>query len=246
MNPKNTSLWIVLAAGLFAFIFFYERHLQPTVDAHRVPTFKAAAVNSVQVRMSGQRETRAELTNSGWRLTQPVRYPAQAAKVEALLKALEQLTFATYIPEQELRKNPKAEEEFGVEPAQTSLVFEEQNYRRQIHVGHHTPPGDQVYLQIVGLGGIYVVDAEWLKLLPISPNDWRDNSLLDLAHLNFNHLFVTNAGNVLELQRDPTNKLWRMVMPIKARADQDKVEAALQQLQNLQVQQFVSDDAGEL
>jgi hypothetical protein len=211
-----------------------------------VPTLKAATVKSVQVRMSGQRETRAELTNGGWRLTQPVRYPAQAAKVEALLKALEQLTFATYIPEQELRKNPKAEEEFGVEPAQSFLVFEEQNYRRQIHIGHRTPPGDQVYVQVVGIGGVYVVDAEWLKLLPVSSNDWRENSLLNLAHLNFNHLYVTNAGNVLELQRDPTNKLWRMVMPIKARADHDKVETALQQLQNLQVQRFVSDDAGEL
>ena len=52
MNSRNTWRWIVVAAGLFAFIFFYQRHVdKPGGGPVRVlPKLKAAAVTSVQVR----------------------------------------------------------------------------------------------------------------------------------------------------------------------------------------------------
>jgi hypothetical protein len=244
MNPKNTWSWVIVAAGLFAFIFFFERHAhkQDGVPARVLPALKASDVTSVQVRPAGQLEIRVGRTNGTWQLTNPIAYPAQAASVESLLATLERLTSATYITAAELRRRPKADEEYGFDTPQYSLILQQADNQCQVLIGSRTAPGDQVFVQVVGVEGIYVVDAELLKLLPRTPTDWRDTSLVDLPNLAFDRLVVASGAKVLELQRDATNKLWRMTLPLQARADNDRIAEALQKLQALRVLQFVSDD----
>ncbi len=139
-------------------------------------------MTSVHVRPAGQLEIRAERTNASWQLTKPVSYPARTAGIAGLLAALERLTPATYITARELRQRPKEEEEFGFEAPQVSLIIQDAESRRQILIGNKTAPGDQVFLQVIGLEGIYVVDAELLKLIPTAANDWRSTSPVGLRH----------------------------------------------------------------
>ena len=78
MNTKNTWITVALAAGLFAFIFFYERHaFKKDPPANKVlPYLNLASITSVQVRPADQKEIRADRTNGTWQLTKPVGYPA--------------------------------------------------------------------------------------------------------------------------------------------------------------------------
>jgi hypothetical protein len=244
MNPRNTWLWVVTAAGLFAFIFFYERHAHHLDGGPRkvIPGLKAAGVTSVQLRLAGQPEIRAERTNGAWQLTAPLLYPAQAPAIEGLLAALDRLTPSPYLTGQELKNHPHPDEEFGFDSSQVSLVVQQEDYQGHIQIGNRTPPGDQVYVRVIGDDGVCVVDDEFLKLLPRQANDWRQSALADFKLIPFNRIVVTNAGNILELQRNATNQPWRMVLPMKTRADNDKVEEALRRLQDLHVYQFISDD----
>ena len=105
-----------------------------------------------------------------------------------------------------------------------------------------TAPGDQVFVQVVGVEGVYVVDAGFLQYLPRTPDDWRSTALVDLRGLTPDRLVVTNGAKVFELRRDGTNKLWRMTYPLQARANNAKIEELLQMLQNVRVSQFVPDD----
>ena len=109
-------------------------------------------------------------------------------------------------------------------------------------MGAKTSPGDQVFLQVVGTEGVYVVDAGFLNYLPGSADDWRDTALINLNGLAFDRLAVTNGTKMFELRRDGTNALWRMVYPLQARANNPKAEQSLQTLQDVRVRQFVSDD----
>ena len=52
----------------------------------------------------------------------PVSYPARNTNVQNLLAALQQLTVAHRISEKEFRKDPKAGEEYGIEPPQPMLT----------------------------------------------------------------------------------------------------------------------------
>jgi len=245
-RTKHTWHWVMIAAGLFAFIFFIERHWQEpdSKPALVLPALKTSAVTSVLVR-AGQLEVRVERTNDTWQLTSPMAYPAQAASIENLLAALEHLAPATCIKAAELRGRPKVDEEYGFNNPQALLTLQQHDYQGQLLIGACTAPGDQVFVQVVGAGDIYVVDAGLLKLLPRSVTDWRDTSLVDLPRLEFDRLVVTSSGvKVLELQRNATNHyFWRMTSPLQARANNVRIAEALEKLQALRVLQFVSDDA---
>ena len=235
---------MTVAAGLFAFIFFYQRHAgkHGSEPVRVLPSLSAAAVTSVQVRPGARAQIRADRTKGVWQLTEPVVYPAQAASIEKLLAELERLTPAPYITARELRDRPKADEEYGFSAPQASIVVEQPEHPAHLLIGARTPPGDQVFLQVVGLDGVYVVDADFLKYIPRTAEDWRDTTLIDLTGLTFDRLAVTNGAKVFELRRDATNKLWRMVYPLQARANRAKVEESLQVLQGVRIRQFVADD----
>ena len=94
MNSKNTKLWFVVAAMLFAFIFIFQHYFRPVAvgPAQIFPGLRPQSVTGVEVIPKGAAEIRADRTNNSWMLTNPVSYPAQTAAIETLLAALQKLT----------------------------------------------------------------------------------------------------------------------------------------------------------
>ena len=243
MNSKTTGIWFTIAAALFALIYIFQHFLRPSVaESSRIlPELRPAAVTSVQVIPSGTLEMRADRTNGTWLLTKPITYPAQPAAIEALLDVLQKLEPATRINAAELRGHHNADVEYGFEPPRISLVVESDGQRRQLLVGNRTPPGDQVFLRVVGVDGAFVADADLLKFIPPGVDAWRDTTLVDASH-GVDWIVLTNGTKAIELRRDATNHLWRMIRPFPARADTERITDALQHLQTARVQQFITDD----
>jgi hypothetical protein len=248
MNSKNTWIWFVIAAALFAFIFVFGHFLRPPIAESSciLPGLRPNAVTCVQVIPADALEIRAVHTNSAWLLTKPIAYPAQPAAIEALLDALQKLAPADRISAAELRNHRNADAEFGFEPPKISLVIEAGSQRWQLRIGNKTPPGDQVFLRVVGTDGAFVADADWLKFIPHSANDWRDTALVNFNGGTPDWIVLTNGTKVIELHRDATNHLWRMTRPLLARADNSRIIEALQNLQTARLSQFISDDPSDL
>jgi Domain of unknown function (DUF4340) len=247
MNTKNTWTWFVVAAVLFAAIFLLDRYLHPLAVSTRsvLPGLQSSLVTSIQMIPAGALEIRADRTNNLWLLSNPVAYPAQPAAIETLLAALQKLTNATSISAAELHAHPNAETDFGFASPQFKLVLDAGDQHWELIVGGKTAPGDQVYLRVVGVDGVFVTDTDWLKLIPRSAGDWRSTALVAAGENNFDAIVLTNGlkGIVIELHRDATNHLWRMTRPLQARADSDRITDALQQLLAAQVSQFITNDA---
>jgi len=246
MNSKTTGIWFVIAAALLAFIFVFEHYLRPVVagPAPLLSGFRPAAVTSVQMFPAG---ISADRTNGGWVLTKPVSYPAQAAAIESLLDAIQKLA-PTKISAAELREHKNSEAEFGFENRQATLIITAGGQSWQLIVGNRTAPGDQIYLRVVGMDGVFVADAGWLNLIPHAGDEWRDTALVNAGQNDFDWIVLTNntKGVAIELRRDPTNHLWRMLRPLLARADTDHITDALQRIEAASVTQFVTDDPKDL
>ncbi|MGA3162737.1 MAG: DUF4340 domain-containing protein [Verrucomicrobiota bacterium] len=244
MNSKNTWIWFVIAAALFAFIFVFQHFLRPPIaESSRIlPGLRPNTVTSVQVIPANALAICADRTNGEWLLTKPVVYPAQPAAVETLLDSLQKLAPAIRISAAELREHRNADAEFGFEPPQISLVVEAGSQHWQLQVGNKTSPGDQVFLRVVGIDGAFVADADWLKFIPHSANDWRDTALVNFNGSTPDWIILTNGTKVIELHCDATNHLWRMTRPLLARADNSRIIEALQRLQIARLSQFISDD----
>lgn len=244
MNSRSTWIWIGLAALLAAGIFVVEKlDTKPVIQPIPLLTdFKADSVTSVQVTLADQSGMRAERSNGVWQITSPIVYPAQLASIEGLLEVLEHLTPATIIPSSEVRQRPNADEEFGFVNPQATLTILSGEGLRLLKIGARTAPGDQVYVQVVGVEGVYVMAAELLRALPRKLDDWRDTGLISLSGLIFDQLTVSNTSTVLELQRDPTQGLWQLTRPVPARANNPRLRESLQKLHALSVTRFVTDD----
>ena len=246
MSSKSTWMWLAAAMVLFGFIFVFQRYFrhEETGPRYLLPALDPKSVTTLQIRPAGQPEIRVGRTNGSWQLFEPIAYPAQGTNIDNLLTALSRLTVAHSVSEQELRKDPDADENYGIEPPQLSLVLIGHDSTNRIYFGHHTAPGDQVFVRIIGLGGVSVVDADILNLFPGNIDAWRDPALVDFSRISFDQVSVTNAlkNTWFQLQRDPTNRLWSMTAPMKARADSEIVAEALRHVENLRVRQFASDD----
>ena len=245
MSSRHTWFWLTLALGLFCFIFFYQRHVRNIVPlpAPVLAGFNPAKVTRLQVRPADQLEIRAERTNGTWTLTAPIEYPAQSVSIENLLSVLDRMVPVTRITAAELRNRPKADLEYGFANAQASIIlFEGDNRLAHVLIGSRTAPGDQVFVQVVGVDGVFVVDADLMGYIPMSANDWRDTTLLNLKMLAFDRVVVTNSGKTFELHRASSNALWRMTWPIQTRADHGRIEVSLEQLQAVRIRQFVIDN----
>jgi len=243
MNPKQTWFWVTLAAGLGAFIFLIERR-QPEpshLPQLLLPGFQATHVTSLQIQPAGHPLIRLQHTNDTWHITDPIRYRARPAVIEALVENLERLAPASLSP-QELKNLPQADQDYGFSSPQLTLALDCVGRSTRILIGNQTAPGDQVFVQVIGDDRVFIVDAGFLRFIPRTVNEWRDLALADWRQLAFDRLLVTNSGKVLELQLDPTNRLWRMILPMESRADGGKVVSALRQLGSLQAGRFVSDN----
>lgn len=246
MKPKSTWTLVVLAAGLFVFIWFVERHLPTgrsrTGQTRILPELDARAVDVVLVRPAGELEIRAQRTNNDWQLTRPVAYPANGRLIEALLRNLEELDDRNVISGSELRQRHGAEREFGFEPPTFSIIVQQGEKRLQMLVGGLSPLKDQVFVQVLGREGVFACDARLLRLIPRTPNDWRETRVVNLGEMKFDRIVVTRGEKVIELARDAASKAWRLTLPWDARADNARIAEMLNRLQGLEVAQFVTDD----
>lgn len=244
MNPRSIWRWAIVAAALMAFIFFHHKYLRKTSSGPGpvLPALRPAAVTRVQVRPAARLEICAARTNGSWQLVEPLVYPAQAVSIEKFLAELEQLVPAPYLTARALREQPRADEEFGFTTPQASIIIEQPGHTARLRVGARTAPGDQVFLQVVGVEGVYVVDAGFLQFLPRTPDDWRSTALLDLSGMTVERLAVTNGSKIFELRRSATDRLWRMHYPLSARANNARIEESLQMLQSVRARQFVPYD----
>jgi Domain of unknown function (DUF4340) len=244
MNSKTTGFWFVIAAALGVAILAVRHVVHPPAgpDSTVLPQLRAADVTKVRILYTNAPEICAVRTNGQWFLTQPLYYPGQSVAIESLLDAIQKLVPSPRITAAEMREHKNVEADFGFVNPPLSLVIEAGDQPWQLAVGYKTAPGDQVYLHVVGIDGASVVNAQWLDFVPRSPDQWRDTSLINVGRNNFDWIVLTNGPKIVELRRNPTNGLWRMLRPLQARADAERIADSLQRLQTARVLQFVTDD----
>jgi len=243
MKSKSTVFWLVLAVTLAAAIWVSENYFQSGAAGPK-PLFeglRGERVMDIEIIPAGAREIDVTRSNGVWLLQKPLSYPAQAVAIDGLLAALQKLTPVTAFSAGEMNSHKNADAEFGFDNPQYTINLTAGDESWHLHVGNKTAPGDGVYVRVVGAAGAFVTDTAWLQFLPRDVAEWRDITLADMPSV-LNWLVVTNGTQAIELRRDVTNRLWRMVRPLQARADNLRILTAVQQLRTAKVSQFISDD----
>ena len=243
MKSKSTILWFLLAAALATAIWVLDTYFQPAATGEK-PLFaglRPDQITGLQVIPAGAREISVTRTNRTWLLEKPILYPGQAAKIDGLIDALQKLTPVLSFSAGDMSARKDADAEFGFDNPQFTLDLAAADRTWHLRVGNKTATGDGVYVRVVGATGAYITDTAWLQFLPHDTSDWRDTALADVPDV-LDWLVITNGAQAIELRRDATNRLWRLVLPLSARADNLRIATALGELQIAKVSRFVNDD----
>ncbi len=244
MNTTQTRTLLVVAALLAAFIVMFElgnSDTKPGADLPErlFPAFLPADVTHVELARTNL-SIRAGRTNAAWMLTSPVNYPAHATPIEGLLRVCAQLRPQSRIP----TAPAEALDQFGLATPQAVLTFRAGSFTHELRVGHRSPVGNQVYVQVKSVPGIAAVDATLVEILPRTAEDWRERVLMQPVAGSFDGLRARIGARDLVFQRNPTNNVWRITSPPPAkRADTPRVEQLLKDLQDWSVNAFLTDDA---
>jgi len=243
MNCSLNKLLVAIALALLAFIVVTETRQStapppsPTA-APLVPRLRPATVTRVELTRTNL-AVNAEFNAGRWHLTHPVAYPANSLLLKTLLDVCAQLRPQLVVPAGQV----KSPADFGLDPPQATLRFHQGEAPVELRIGARTPVNDQLYVQVIGAPHVAVTDANLLKFLPQTADDWRDRQLFSLAGVKFDRLRVRTGPRDVLFQRKVTNQLWRIAQPApEKRGNTPLIEQLLVDLQQWPVQRFVTDD----
>lgn len=242
MNPRRTLFLVIVAAALALYVRQSERVPGRTSGAAggRVafPAIPAHLAVSIEWSRDGVALRLERGAEGRWRMTAPVKAPADTAAVDAFLERLAKLRPKAWLSPAEIA-GPTVKA-FGLEAGAGILKVAADGPPIILKIGGLTPLSGEFYLARVGTEGVFVADASLLDSLPATANDWRDRSIIPAHDSPVDRIEVRGA-TAFEAAQDAATGLWRLVKPLSARADGAQLTGLLSALARSQIERFVTD-----
>jgi hypothetical protein len=100
------------------------------------------------------------------------------------------------------------------------------------------------YVRLENSKDVFLVSQSIKNQISKKPEEFRDRKLTDTVATQVVRLSIKSAAGEMELQKQADH--WQIVKPLRARADDQKVNDLIAQITNSRIAQFVADDAGDL
>lgn len=247
MKWKSTLVLFVIAAGVFAYLYFVERNRPNTEDAARqaqnVVNFDRNKIDGVIIQ-NGDDKIDIRKHDDKWRLEAPIKDQADASLVNELLSELEnwQKTASISVKEMEADKNKLSD--FGLANPKLRLKLNGQDAPPEIFFGKDAALEGKMYVRFENSKEALLANQSVKKAIDKKPDDFRDRKLTDLIMAQVVRGVLKTPAGEMELQKKGDH--WDIVKPLHTRADDQKVSDVIAEVTTAQIQQFVADDRGDL
>jgi hypothetical protein len=247
MKTKTTLLLLIVAVAVAAWIKFYESKGPNTDEAKRlagnVVNFERDALEGIVIQ-NGDDRVELRKQDQKWRLEAPFKDQADRGVVENLIADLDGWQKFDSIPAKEIEKNKGLLEEYGLTKGKLRLKLVGKDAPPEITFGNDAALQGKMYVR-VGEGGEVVIAAQSVRNdIAKKPEDFRDKKLTDLTAMQVVRALVKTAAGEIELEKKAEH--WEISKPLRARADDQKINDLLAQVTTAQIQQFVAEDRGDL
>lgn len=247
MKFKGTLLLLVLTVLVIWGYRYAEERVPATLESKekqkRIFEFKSEDVHEIAIK-GVDRDLLFERQGSLWLFKKPLQVRANSPEIEGLLSAMQYMERNRRMTPKDIADSKLSLRDFGLEKPRIAVSLKTKSGTVVLNVGSEARQGDGLYIQVSGDPHIYRVDRDVALRLSKKMDDLRDRSLFDVTASQVQHLEIKSGPKLLEFTR--TNHLWRIVQPLSARADPDRVEEFLRQTASLRVDEFLSEDATAL
>jgi len=241
----KTGVAVLVAAGLFSYIWFVERKKEPKPEGQRekvtVVTVDKAKAKEISLATPGE-TIRLVKEGSAWKVAAPFAAPADTSAVESMLTSLEKLEADEVVVEQ--APNPA---EYGLDkPSRTiTAVVEGATAPLKVEFGSKSPDGSSVYARTAGSPKVYLV-PQWVEgSFEKKPFDLRDRDLLHVKRDDVRSLEVTGPEGGYALARTDAGE-WAFTKPVATRAGRWSVDGLLGTVENLRMDSVAAEAATDV
>ncbi len=235
---RSTIVLLVLGLGLWAYLRYFDDRFSGTDEIAKTTGIDRRKVDSFSIR-NGEGELKFTQTDGAWMIESPVKDRADEGAVATLFTALEGL-------DMNLRKVsvPKGKDvrelqrELGVAKGEVSIKLGGEK-PLELLVGKETAVEGRVYGRIDGAETMYVLPNDMRLLLSKGIKDWRDRKLTSIATAEVQRLILKTAKGEIEAVRKHGS--WNLVRPLKARADNQKINDLIANATAPRIEDFIAE-----
>jgi len=247
MRFRTTLVLFALTAALVVFIKFYETKRPNTEEANRraqnVINFERDKIEGIVIQ-NGEERIELKRADKKWRLESPVKDLADGSTIDGLLFDLEDWKKDATISGKEIEADKSRMAEYGVAKAKLRLKLQGANAPPEILFGNNAALEGKTYVRLENSKDVFLAAQSIKNQISKKPEEFRDRKLTDTVATQVTRLSLKTAAGEMELQKQGDH--WQIVKPLRARADDQKVNDLIAQITTSRIAQFVADDAGDL
>lgn len=247
MNWKTTVALLVIVVGLGLYLKFYEMNRPDTAEAARqaqkVLNFDREKIDRITIQ-NGDDKIGLRRTGDKWRLETPINDQADSSLISSLLFDLESWQKDATISAKEIEGDKNKLTEYGLTKPKLRLKLSGPGAPAEILFGKDAALEGKMYVRFDNSKEALIVTQTVKKAIDKKPEDFRDRRLTNLLLGQVGRVVLKTPAGEMELQKK--NEHWDILKPLRARADDQKVNDLIAQVTNARIEQFVTDDRGDL
>lgn len=249
-NFRSTLVYLVLAALLGGYIYFFERgpvKKEPLKNPKVFDNFVADDVREIKIENLGTTLTAERVpidiqkdAKDAWQIVSPRQFKGDETTLRSLLTTVGQFNPDTTID------NPPHLSDYGLEKPRGRCTFVDKSGKSMVlWIGDKTVDGSFSYFKTPDKNRVYLLPSYSSDTLLKGLNDLRDHTFIHTDTVLAQKVRVMKDGKSVVLVKDKNNA-WAIAEPIQDKADAAKVRDLLNSIDNLRVDQFVEDHPAHL
>jgi len=208
-----------------------------------VINFEGDKIDGIVIQ-NGEERIELKRADKKWRLESPVKDLADGSTVDSLLFDLEDWKKDATISGKEIEADKSRMAEYGVAKAKLRLKLQGADAPPGILFGNNAALEGKTYVRLENSKDVFLAAQSIKNQISKKPEEFRDRKLTDTVATQVIRLSLKTAAGEMELQKQGDH--WQIVKPLRARADDQKVNDLIAQITTSRIAQFVADDAGDL
>jgi hypothetical protein len=248
---RSTSVLLLVAGLLGAFVYFYEIRGEPgrrqarKVEGLLLPGIAEGDIEELTLSAPNAPSVRAARHDGSWRILEPLDFPASQPAFDSMARSLAEMTSEGAI------ESPAAEDVYGLGSGAPSVRFRAGEADYSLRIGSETPVGWNIYVALRApadaVPAIHMLGSWRVRAFDRSLDDLRDGRVLDFDRARVERIALSwregSASSAdryrVVLQREAAG--WRIEQPEALEADPAAVESLLAALALVEATGFVDD-----
>lgn len=247
MNWKTTVILAIVVIAGIAYFKFFEIKRPSSEEARRqvqnMVNFDQSKIDGIIIQ-NGDQKIEIRRRDNKWRLETPIKDQADSALVASLLSDLENWQKEGTIPAKDIDADRAKLAEYGLNNPKLKLKLLGHDRPPEILFGKDAAMEGRMYVRFQNSKETFLASQSVKKDIDKKPEEFRDRKLTDLITAQVRRLILKTPAGEMELANKDAH--WEILKPLRARADDQKVNDLISQVTSARVAEFIADDRGDL